>query len=142
MSRSEPCPPRPGTWARALLPIALALFLAPEASFAFTPNGGIEGFNPVAIVPESPCSTEDARLLFTICGCNARFLSASRVDETHARADVEINPLIVCVQCQPDTLGIDLGRYNAGSHVMNADIAVLLICNPHVQPLPASDYSR
>jgi hypothetical protein len=28
------------------------------------------------------------------------------------------------------------------SRILGLDVAVLLICNPHVQPLPASDYSR
>ena len=67
MSRIRPRPPRARRLYPFALALALALFLAPASSFAFTPNGAIEGFNPVAIVPEFPCNTEDVRLLFTIC---------------------------------------------------------------------------
>jgi hypothetical protein len=53
-----------------------------------------------------------------------------RIDETHARLDIAVNPLITCVQCQPDTLGLDLGRFSVGSHVMNADIAQHVVAGP------------
>ena len=135
MSRIEPGALRPRTRARvfpALLAAAFALLLllVPRASFAFTPNGGIDGINPVQIVPEFPCNTQDVRLLFTICTCNSRFVSVERVDSTLARLDIEVNPLIACVQCQPDTLGLDLGRFPVGTHVMNADIAQHIVAGP------------
>jgi len=110
--------------------VALLLVLAPRASFAFTPNGAIDGFNPVAIMPEFPCNTEDVRLVFTICTCNARFQTVQRIDETHARLDIAVNPLVTCVQCQPDTLGLDLGRFPVGSHVMNAEIDQHVVAGP------------
>lgn len=86
--------------------------------------------DPVQIVPAAPCVDDDVRLLFTICTCNAHFLSAHRIDQTHAQLDVAYNPTIVCVQCAPDTLGLSLGTFALGSHVFDADIVAHVIAGP------------
>ena len=123
MSHIPPCPPR----VKAFL-FALAFALSALTPFPSTVHA--QAVTPVRIVPASPCTTDDVRLLFQICTCNAHFVSAVRLDETHARLDVDLDPTVVCVQCAPDTMGLDLGRFPAGPHEMFSDIAYHVVAGP------------
>jgi hypothetical protein len=56
------------------------------------------------------------RLIFRYCTCNERVVDTQRVLLTHERILVEIDSSIVCVQCAPDTFGINLARFPVGHH--------------------------
>jgi hypothetical protein len=110
--------------ARCAVFFLLASLTVVPTALAALPN------QPVQIVPAAPCPSDDVRLVFTICTCNEHFIAAHRIDETHAQLDVAVNPTVVCVQCAPDTLGISLGRFPAGSHHLDVDIVGHVIAGP------------
>ena len=130
MSHVEPRPTRPGAWAAALCTV---LFLAPPA-FA------LDVF-PLRVQPASPCVTDDVRLVFRVCTCNSRILSAARVSEVDARLDVATDPTVVCVQCAPDTIGVDFGRLAAGHHGLGGMIVHHITAGPDSGQVKTENYA-
>ncbi|MEP7028028.1 MAG: T9SS type A sorting domain-containing protein [Candidatus Eisenbacteria bacterium] len=138
MHRAHRRPPIPGT--RAMDPSAsafaacllLSLLLAPAAAMAAVPPLPRADLteDPVQIVPASPCSADEVRLVFTVCTCNATILSARRLDATHAQLDAAYDPTHVCVQCAPDTIGVAFGKLPAGPHRLDADIVAHIVAGP------------
>jgi hypothetical protein len=104
----------------ALLRFALviALLLASAPSFAApSPLAHADGVSdPVRIFPDFPCADQDVRLIFTYCTCNVHVAGFHRTNVNNARIDVVVDTSIVCVQCAPDTVGFDLGRFPVGRH--------------------------
>jgi len=130
MSHVDPRPTRPGVWVAALL---VLLFATPS----FAQNEVV----PLRVIPASPCTTDDVRLVFTICTCNSHFLSAARVSAVDARVDVATDPTVVCVQCAPDTVGVDFGRLSAGHHRLGGMIVHHIVAGPDSGQLRTENYA-
>jgi len=123
MSQVAPCPPRPGAGSRKMpemlrFALAFILLLASTQLFAAqSPQARASGAAvPVQVVPAFPCADQDVRLLFRYCTCNERVVDTQRVDLLHERILVEVDSSVVCVQCAPDTFGINLARFPVGHH--------------------------
>ena len=63
------------------------------------------------IYPNPACVEQEPIVLFTACRCNVELLEAGRSPEDGIYLNARVHPDVVCVQCDPDTLGVPLGPH-------------------------------
>ena len=97
---------------------ALALAVAAGTPVAAQPHPDPDFFGiKWQIRPNPACVEQEVAVLFTACRCNVELLNAGRSELEGVYVNALARPDVVCVQCDPDTLFVPLGKLAAGQHV-------------------------
>lgn len=116
------------------LPILLAglvLLLAGGPVPAVEASGDVPGVSADSTVyhgihwrtePPLPCVDQPVSIAFEFCRCNVTVLRGGLDPAGLVRLHARIDHSIVCVQCDPGTFFVPLGRLAAGPHVVTIEI--------------------
>ena len=69
-----------------------------------------------SILPWAPCERQPVTIYFGACRCNVSLGSVTRDETGRIVLDAVIYPENVCVQCDPESLGVSLGNFAVGEH--------------------------
>jgi hypothetical protein len=103
-----------------------ALFAGPVLADTGPGTPGVipDGFMGIEfqIDPRPSCPDTVTSVRFVACRCNVQFQDAGKNAQGVVVLHAQVQPSVVCVQCDPDTVYVPLGKFAAGSYSQAVEI--------------------